>query len=165
MGLPTGTIVMWFGETAPEGWLICDGRSFNTTELSNLHAHLQTVPNYESGKTPDFRGLYPGGAGAAPSNRGGNKLTKSGAATPNAYHAYKTARPTNNFSTSTDGNHRHRFGVGGQVSGDKSEGRFYHRPEGSLQTGYAGDHSHTIDAGGDDTTRPPTLSVHFIIKT
>lgn len=38
--LPTGTIVMWFGSTAPEGWLICDGRSFNTTELSNLHGNF-----------------------------------------------------------------------------------------------------------------------------
>ena len=164
--LPTGTIVMWFGSNAPEGWLICDGRSFNTDELSNLHAHLQTVPNYTSGKTPDFRGLYPGGAGAAPSNRGGNELTKSGAATPNAYHAYKTARPTNKFSTSTGGNHRHKFGNTGNVDGKASGGRMYHDPvNGKAETGYAGEHAHSIDVGGDSTTRPPTLSVHFIIKT
>ena len=68
--VPTGTIVMWFGSTAPEGWLICDGRSFNTTTYANLHAHLNTVPNYTSGKTPDFRGLYPGGAGRADEGRG-----------------------------------------------------------------------------------------------
>ena len=163
--LPTGTIVMWFGSNAPEGWLICDGRNFNTTELSNLHAHLQTVPNYISGKTPDFRGLYPGGAGRAPEDRGGNQLTKSGAATPNAYHAYKTARPSNKFTTSTGGSHKHQIGDTGKVDGNKSAGRFYHSETGSKYTGPAGDHSHSIDAGGDDTTRPPTLSVHFIIKT
>ena len=164
--LPTGTIVMWFGSTAPEGWLICDGREFNTTELSNLHAHLGTVPNYTPGQTPDFRGLYPGGAGAAPSNRGGNPLTKNGEPETNAYHAYRTARPTKEFSTSTGGNHRHRFGNPDKVDGSKSGGRMYHKPDdGSAQTGYGGDHSHSIDAGGDNTTRPPTLSVHFIIKT
>jgi microcystin-dependent protein len=164
--LPTGTIVMWFGSTAPEGWLICDGREFNTTELSNLHAHLQTVPNYNSGSTPDFRGLYPGGAGAAPSDRGGNTLTISSEPRTNAYHAYRTARPTNRFSTSTDGNHRHKFGNTGNVDGKASGGRMYHDPDnGKAQTGYAGEHSHFIDVGGDSTTRPPTLSVHFIIKT
>ena len=163
--LPTGTIVMWFGSNAPEGWLICDGRSFNTDELSNLHAHLQSVPNYESGKTPDFRGLYPGGAGTAPSNRGGNALTIGGASETNAYHAYKTARPTNNFSTNTTGEHKHKIGTTGNVDGKKSDGRFYPSETSGRTTGPAGDHSHTIDAGGDSTTRPPTLSVHFIIKT
>lgn len=163
--LPTGTIVMWFGSNAPEGWLICDGRSFNTTELSNLHAHLQTVPNYESGKTPDFRGLYPGGAGTAPSNRGGNALTIVGEPETNAYHAYKTARPSKKFKTSSDGNHVHKIGNTGTVDGSRSGGRFYPDVNGSKETGVAGKHSHTIDAGGDSTTRPPTLSVHFIIKT
>ena len=163
--LPTGTIVMWFGSNAPEGWLICDGRSFNTDELSNLHAHLQSVPNYESGKTPDFRGLYPGGAGTAPSNRGGNALTIGGEPETNAYHAYKTARPSTKFKTSTGGNHKHKIGNTGTVSGSKSGGRFYPDVNGDKKTGVAGEHSHTIYAGGDDTTRPPTLSVHFIIKT
>jgi microcystin-dependent protein len=147
---------MWFGSTAPEGWLICDGRSFSTTTYANLHAHLQTVPNYTSGTTPDFKGLYPGGAGRAPADRGGNQLTKSGNATTNSYHAYKTARPSKDFvidqnlwinkdNNTSNGGSKVNYNRAYHNNGDRS----------TLK----------IDSGGDDVTRPPTLSVHFIIKT
>lgn len=149
--LPTGTIVMWFGSNAPEGWLICDGRSFNTTELSNLHAHLQTVPNYISGKTPDFRGLYPGGAGAAPSNRGGNALTKSNAATPNVYHSQRTAAPSDGYPK------------GSKAIPDGARRTF--SKSGGTNAYSDGASQYEVDSGWDSITRPPTLSVHFIIKT
>jgi microcystin-dependent protein len=149
--LPTGTIVMWFGSTAPEGWLICDGREFNTTELSNLHAHLQTVPNYNSGSTPDFRGLYPGGAGEAPPARGGNALTKSSAATPNVYHSQRTAAPAGGYpkgSKAIPNGAKRTFNKGGGTNAYS---------DGASQ--------YEVNSGWDSVTRPPTLSVHFIIKT
>jgi microcystin-dependent protein len=142
---------MWFGTSAPEGWLICDGSSFNTTTYANLHAHLQSVPNYTPGETPDFRGMYPGGAGAAPADRGGNQLTKKGAATPNAYHPQRTAAPS-----------------GGYPEGSKSipnGNRRLFSAQGNTNAYSNGAEKYSIDKGWDSVTRPPTLSVHFIIKT
>lgn len=149
--LPTGAIVMWFGETAPQGWLICDGRSFNTSEFSDLHAHLSTLDNYDSGETPDFRGLYPGGAGAAPADRGGNQLTRSGAATPNFYHAQRTAAPSGGYpkgSEAIPNGAKRTFNKGGGTNAYS---------DGASQ--------YEVNSGWDSVTRPPTLSVHFIIKT
>lgn len=154
--VPTGTIVMWFGSTAPEGWLICDGRSFSTTTYANLHAHLQTVPNYTSGKTPDFRGLYPGGAGRADSGRGGNQLTVGGNAKTNSYHAYMTAKPRNNNFVINNNLYVN------QDNKDSNRGNKVNYNRTNFNNGSA---SSLTVSGGDDVTRPPTLSVHFIIKT
>lgn len=40
-GVPSGTIVMWHGETIPDGWALCDGQN----------------------GTPDLRNVFPVGAG------------------------------------------------------------------------------------------------------
>ena len=154
--VPTGTIVMWFGSTAPEGWLICDGRSFNTTTYANLHAHLNTVPNYTSGKTPDFRGLYPGGAGRADEGRGGNQLTVGGNAKTNSYHAYMTAKPRNNNFVINNNLYVN------QDNKDSNRGNKVNYNRTNFNSGTA---SSLTVSGGDGVTRPPTLSVHFIIKT
>ena len=148
---------MWFGSTAPEGWLICDGRSFNTTTYANLHAHLNTVPNYTSGKTPDFRGLYPGGAGRAPDNRGGNQLTVGGNAKTNSYHAYMTAKPKNNNFVISD---RQMY-----VNKDNSSANKGNKVNYNSTNFNSGTEVDLTVSGGDGVTRPPTLSVHFIIKT
>ena len=138
---------MWFGETAPTGWLICDGSSFNTTTYAALHAHLQTVRNYVTGTTPDFKGLYPGGAGSSHSNQ----LTQGGENVPNVYHSQRTAAPNGGFPNSTaqipNGNTRTFPTSGGTNAYSNGLSRV------------------NITEGWDNVTRPPTLSIHFIIKT
>jgi hypothetical protein len=145
--VPVGTVVMWFGTNAPSGWLKCDGSSFNTTTYSALHSHLGSVPNYTSGTLPNFQGLYPGGAGSGHDNA----LTSGGEAKTNTYHAPKTGKP---------------------ASGSPYENK--NRPN-SSKDGFngaggtkalidAGMDKVTIDSGWDTVTRPPTLSIHFIIK-
>ena len=37
LGCPIGTIVMWAGETAPEGWLLCDGGAYTISQYQNLY--------------------------------------------------------------------------------------------------------------------------------
>ncbi|MEM6699992.1 MAG: tail fiber protein, partial [Bacteroidota bacterium] len=50
---PIGTIQMWPTETAPSGWLLCDGSTFNTSTYPDLNSVL-------GGNTlPDFRGRFP----------------------------------------------------------------------------------------------------------
>jgi hypothetical protein len=145
--VPVGTVVMWFGTNAPSGWLKCDGSSFNTTTYSALHTHLGSVPNYTSGTLPNFQGLYPGGAGFGHDNA----LTSGGEAKTNTYHVPKTGKP---------------------ASGSPYENK--NRPN-SNKDGFngaggtkalidAGITKVTIDSGWDTVTRPPTLSIHFIIK-
>ena len=72
--------------------------------------------------------------------------------------------PTTPFVTANDGEHRHAIGNSGTVNGSSSTGRFYADTNGSIKTSYDGVHNHAI-TGGDVVTRPPTLAVHFIIKT
>ncbi|MEM8526919.1 MAG: tail fiber protein [Bacteroidota bacterium] len=51
--VPIGTIQMWTTETAPSGWLLCDGSTFNTSTYPDLNSVL-------GGNTlPDFRGRFP----------------------------------------------------------------------------------------------------------
>lgn len=46
--VPVGTIVAYYGSSAPSGWLICDGRSCAGTPLANM------IGNY----VPDLRGRF-----------------------------------------------------------------------------------------------------------
>ncbi|MEM6699011.1 MAG: tail fiber protein, partial [Bacteroidota bacterium] len=51
--VPIGTIQMWPTETAPSGWLLCNGSTFNTSTYPDLNSVL-------GGNTlPDFRGRFP----------------------------------------------------------------------------------------------------------
>ncbi len=50
--LPVGVPVPWPGETAPEGWLKCNGAAFDTAKYPKL------ALAYPSGKLPDLRGEF-----------------------------------------------------------------------------------------------------------
>ena len=54
--VPVGTIVMYLGQTPPDGWLLCDGKTFSVLEYPKLKDHLG------DNKTPDLRGYVPRGA-------------------------------------------------------------------------------------------------------
>lgn len=44
---PVGAVILYAGETAPEGWLLCDGSSYETEKYSQLHEVLKkdVLPN------------------------------------------------------------------------------------------------------------------------
>ena len=50
--VPIGTILMWSNASAPTGYLLCDGASYNTTTYNSLYTVLGT--SY----VPDFRGYF-----------------------------------------------------------------------------------------------------------
>lgn len=86
VSMPIGSIVMWPGSTAPSGWLLCNGDkisfSFSSAGPSSDEQDLQgkhfaknklnalgliISANYGTyGTLPDFRGMFPVGAGQAP---------------------------------------------------------------------------------------------------
>ena len=68
-GNPVGTIINFFGLTAPEGYLACDGATYNRADYPELAEHLVTnfadlVGDGETTfKVPDLRGEFLRGTG------------------------------------------------------------------------------------------------------
>ena len=71
-GNPVGTIINFFGESAPDGYLACDGTAYNIADYPTLAAHLLSFTDptpYEVDgddtrfKVPDLRGEFLRGSG------------------------------------------------------------------------------------------------------
>lgn len=71
-GMPTGTILNFFGESAPFGFLVCDGTTYNKADYPALSTHLLALTSHSayevSGddtkfKVPDLRGEFLRGTG------------------------------------------------------------------------------------------------------
>lgn len=69
---PVGTVIAYYGETAPAHYLICDGSEYNKTDYPDLWTHLSsltdTTPYVVDGnntkfKVPDLRGEFLRGSG------------------------------------------------------------------------------------------------------
>ena len=59
--LPTGTIAMWMGAEAPDGFFLCRGEEFDTELYPELHSFLSAnLPGYSAGTLPDYRDTFPG---------------------------------------------------------------------------------------------------------
>lgn len=79
--VPLGTILPYFGETAPTHFLICDGTAYNKVDYPELAAHLLALtdpsPYVVSGddtkfKVPDLRGEFLRGSGTNSHTNQGN---------------------------------------------------------------------------------------------
>ena len=56
LNVPAGTIFLYLGNSAPTGYSICNGASYNTSTYSQLHANIGS--NFGSGNLPSLNGLY-----------------------------------------------------------------------------------------------------------
>lgn len=56
LGMPVGSVTAFMGATAPMGWLLCDGSTFDETEYPQLYSVLGT------NTVPDLRGEFLRGA-------------------------------------------------------------------------------------------------------
>ena len=69
MSTPAGSLQMYGGASAPEGWLLCDGTAYSTTsnpEYEDLYAVIANTYGGNDGsdfKVPDFKGRTPVGSG------------------------------------------------------------------------------------------------------
>ena len=130
-------------QTAPDGWYLCKGGSFNVVNNPELHAVLQGMHGYVDGVLPDMSGRYPGGAGAGPAN-----LTPD---QPGYTHDAKTGQPSGGAPSSINTNI-----PDGTTRGFSAAG--------STNAYSAGAGPVTISEGWDAVTRPPTFAVNFIIR-
>lgn len=162
--VPSGTIIMYGGAAAPSGWLLCDGSAVSRDTYANLFTAISTTFGVGDGSTtfnvPDFRGIFPRGAGTS-----GKLLNANGTAFAGTLGTYQ--------NDAFQG-HYHRLGTSGTGYGGEAVTADY-APGSNIAYGGTGGHQ-TIRAGlivSDGTsgtprtgteTKPANLGITFIIK-
>jgi len=178
---PVGTITMFAGSTAPEGWLICDGSSVNSTSYSDLYSVIGTTygGNSSNFNLPNLKGKVAVGRDASDANfnvlnaQGGAKThTLTTAEMPSHYH---TVDPPNTW-TDTKGEHTHSISYdhtdgwnGSTLDGDSDRGL-----NAAMSTSSAGNHYHSVDigmfnsgssgSGAAHNNLQPFIVLNYIIK-
>ena len=66
--MPPGIIAPFMGDTAPDGWLLCDGSEYSSSDLPELHAVNGDFHNDGVFRVPDLRGRAPVGAHDIPTD-------------------------------------------------------------------------------------------------
>ena len=156
--LPQGAIIMWSGNTAPDGWALCDGGSHPKEDGSGN----VTVPN--------LKGRFI--VGYDPSNADYNTIGNLGGSKIMS-HTHGVNPP--NRTTTVDGAHTHSgttagnsgSGNGNQTSGASAEQNHTH----TFTTDSDGNHTHNLNipnftsaAASNTENRPPYYALAFIYK-
>ncbi len=174
--VPSGSITAFGSETAPTGWLVCDGTAVSRTTYADLFnvigENFGQGDNSTTFNVPDFRGRFlrgmddgqtrdPNSSTRTAMNTGGNTGDAVG-----SVQGFATGQPASTaFTADSNGAHTHTVAVikGGSSflfdGGGPNSGT-----SGSATTSSSGAHTHTI-SGGDAETRPINANVVYIIKT
>ena len=174
--IPTGAITAYFGSTAPEGWLLCNGSEFNITEFKVLY-HL-----LNSSYTPDLRGTFLRGSGtnSVYTNVAGQLISGQAIGSYSQdnvgkhYHLYNANQDDMTFELGTTSS---GFGANNRLYYITKNGKDYSASYGgtndvdmkiktSLQTG---DFSYIPNSANQVypsvETYPPNYAINYIIKT
>ena len=183
---PVGEVAMWTTNTAPTGWLVCDGSAISRTTYSGLFAVLGTVYGAGDGSTtfnlPNLKGRVVVGRDSADADwdtlgetRGSKTHTLVESEMPVHTHSQSPHNHSQNahnhllylVATSSDGSHRHEFTDAGTNSVARTTSTGAANTSSTTQvtdyTEYAGTHSHTVTGYTVDSTAtnieatPPTL--------
>lgn len=160
-GIPPGSIMAWGGVTAPAGWLLCDGVSYNNTDYPNLFTAIGK--NFGgTGSTfnvPETRGFFLRGVDGA-ANRDPDKAT----------------RVASNIGGNTGNNvgskqsfqiQSHNHGIVAGMSNGVGNGA--NGQPGWVQLGdripeYGYINPYSTQGNGGSETRPSNIYVNYIIK-
>ncbi|MDO8316095.1 MAG: phage tail protein [Flavobacterium sp.] len=162
-GVPTGAIMPFIGTTAPNGWLLCDGKPFiDDVTTAALKALLGST------NTPNLNGMFLRGAGSASLGHSGPTLKTV------QQDDFKEHLHGVNINTSSNGAHTHDLyfsnddysGGGGGSTGLEDD-----RPDVfniKRATTSDGNHNHNVSGNtastGGTETRPINYGVNYIIK-
>ena len=182
--IPPGTIVMTGSNTAPSGWLICNGSAVDRTQYAELFAAISTTFGAGNGTTtfnlPDMRGRVAAGVGTG---TGGGA---SGTGAPTGGTALAAVSLSGWFGTNdvtltsaqipahthpiTDPGHTHgqNGGTGGpeatRLTSDTHDTPTNSAdPTDSATTGITVNNN--TGGGGSHTNLQPTVGLNFIIRT
>ena len=137
-GVPVGCIMIWMSSSAPAGWFKLQGGSFDVNTYPQLHSYLSGTAGYTSGSLPNWSGHYPGEYGDHMATSLGTKVEA------------RTGRPAGGAPRSSN-------------SIPNGTTRTFNAT-GNTNAYSAGASKVTIDENWDNTTRPKTVVVHYIIK-
>lgn len=173
---PTGSILAFGGETAPEGWVLCDGSMLDRTQYASLFAAIGTAHGEGDGSTtfhvPDYRGRFlrgvDNGAGRD-ADAGSRTAANTGGNTGDAVGAVQ-GDAMRNFTGSTDGSNGSGArgyminGTRGVIRSTQSGvGRDYASGgTNGFATDWDIDPSREVPTGADN--RPVNANVNYIIK-
>lgn len=177
--MPAGTILPFAGSTAPAGWVLCDGTSYaKTGDQKDLFAVIGVMYGSEGNdkfKVPDLRGTFI--MGAVP-NDANETVSKTG--NPDT-HTHGITIPSKTFTTTTAGNHNHKFpsnwyyrtfGGSGPIAGSYTGIDTGGSDVKNQNTQDAGNHSHQVtadwsglnSAASSGKNRPKWMALNYIIK-
>ncbi len=179
--LPPGAIMPYGGRTAPAGWVLCDGTTYDGSlpEYGGIFNAIGTAFGGSGNmfRVPDLRGRFlrglDAGAGVDPdfaSRTGGEGASKIGSTQASAVFPL-----TGSGSTSVGGSHSHLLGINALDVQPGGSFRFLWPTSivdaGHTQTQSAGEHTHTVTVSvspvsGQQSTevRPANIAVNYICK-
>lgn len=151
----TGEIKMWPTNTAPTGYLLCDGTAVSRTTYATLFALIGTVYGAGDASTtfnvPDFRGLMPVGRKSTDANF---DILK----TPTTYVGEKTHVLT--LAELASHNHGiHNSNGGGGGGGDTTN------LQKTDNTNLGGINTNSAGSDSAHNNMPPYIVINFIIRT
>lgn len=161
-GVPTGSIMPFIGDEAPEGWALCDGRPLPGT-ATELIAMV-------GANSPDLQGMFLRGTGTNPVNNQAGPALMANQDDGFEKHNHQIV----DLSTEREPNHQHFYdldtGFGGNnINGRMAQGEVNLEANSTGLTRPSGAHDHIIngstnDAGVITETRPVNYGVNYIIK-
>jgi microcystin-dependent protein len=160
-----GQVVYFARNTAPEGWLKCNGATISRTTYAELFNAIGTTFGAGDGEStfqlPDLRGEFIRGWDDGRGVDSGRAFGVS--------QGDSTKRPNTSFTTNNQGNHNHATLSSGGTFGHQSKAgdgpsAIWSRGPGNSVTSSGGSHTHTITGGGDPETRPKNVSLLSCIK-
>lgn len=161
--VPTGTIFIYGGSVAPDGWLVCDGSAISRSTYAELFSVIGTYYGIGDGSTtfnlPDMRDRF--AQGASTSNPIGTKLE---AGIPNITASIKS---TNTAYNNEVGAFHAETGVTlvGTDAYNTANGLSFNAKDGETKTDgtLKTSNEHHV-YGSSDTVQPPAVCVNYIIK-
>ena len=136
--IPTGTIVSYYGDKAPKGWMLCDG--------STVPSDFEELRKVVGERVPDLRGMFLRGANNARSDGNGDA---------------EIGRAIGSFQNDMIRKHSHSLSLQGAAGNNAFVPR---DPAWGYDDWHGPARQATTTEQGGDETRPKNVAVNFIIK-